>query len=160
MAKPKGQASNGDGPEELTIEEKQTKVCELFSRGWSFRRINDLKIYGSDETIRQWILKDPAFAGQYARAKQIWRDTRFEEMEEVILAPLPEDPLWAKIRLEQRRQQIDARKWQLSKEEPKKYGKLAEEAAKEEPQKPDEDETPSSDLPQDKLIERIQRKLG
>lgn len=65
-------------------------------------------------TVYAWLLNNKDFQNNYARACSIRRDNRFEDMEEKM-KEYAYDPQLARIA-------IDIVKFQLSKEEPKKYG--------------------------------------
>lgn len=64
-------------------------------------------------TIYDWFVKFPEFADNYARASLIRREERFEAMEDI-----PDK----EADVQKARLKVDILKWQLSKEEPKKYG--------------------------------------
>ena len=84
------------------------------------------------DTVREWLKANPTFAAQYARAKEDYAESVFEEIEEIAddgrndwieretkrgtYIALNEEAL-GRSRL-----RIDARKWMLSKLMPKKYG--------------------------------------
>jgi hypothetical protein len=65
------------------------------------------------DTIYQWLNNNKGFSDNYARACTLRREERFEKMEEI--PDLEEDVQRARLK-------IDVLKWQLSKEEPRKYG--------------------------------------
>lgn len=64
-------------------------------------------------TIYDWLSTYEEFADNYARACVIRREERFERMDEI--PDQVEDVQRARLK-------VDVLKWQLSKEEPKKYG--------------------------------------
>jgi hypothetical protein len=64
------------------------------------------------DTIYTWLNKYPDFSDKYARACTLRREERFEAMEEI--PDLEEDVQRARLK-------VDVLKWQLSKEEPRKY---------------------------------------
>ena len=66
----------------------------------------------SRETIYTWMTEFRDFSDNYARACKIRREDRFERMEDVV----EHEPDVQRARLK-----VDVIKWQLSKEEPKKY---------------------------------------
>lgn len=67
----------------------------------------------SRETIYQWLVKHPDFADNYARACLLRREQKFEALEEIV--DREEDVNRARLK-------VDVIKWQLSKEDPRKYG--------------------------------------
>ena len=67
----------------------------------------------SRDVIYDWLAVNKDFSDNYARACKIRREERFEKMEDI---PDQEEDV-QKARLK-----VDILKWQLSKEEPKKYG--------------------------------------
>ena len=65
------------------------------------------------DTVYNWLARHDEFADKYARACKIRRENRFEALEEVV--DKDEDVQRSRLR-------VDVIKWQLSKEEPRKYG--------------------------------------
>ena len=65
------------------------------------------------DTIYRWLNENKDFSDNYARACKIRREERFEKMEEI---PDIEDDV------QRARLKVDVLKWQLAKEEPRKYG--------------------------------------
>lgn len=65
------------------------------------------------DTVHSWLANDDTFSDKYARACRIRREGKFYEMEVV-----------ARTEFDVQRARLinDTLKWQLSKEEPKKYG--------------------------------------
>lgn len=64
-------------------------------------------------TVYDWLSQNKDFSDNYARANKIRREERFELMEDI--PDQVEDVQRARLK-------VDVLKWQLSKEEPKKYG--------------------------------------
>lgn len=91
------------------------KICLLIAEGKNLRQIakEEISELPSRKTIHEWLIKHKYFGDQYARAKMIGMEVRFEEM--IDLAKNEEDVQRARL-------MIDVIKWQLSKELPKKYG--------------------------------------
>lgn len=89
------------------------KICDLIASGLSLRKVCKLDGIPSRDTISQWIVNDKDFSDQYARACRFRREEKFDELEEIT--EIVEDVQRARLK-------IDVIKWQLSKEEPKKYG--------------------------------------
>lgn len=65
------------------------------------------------DTVHVWLVEHKNFSDSYVRACNIRREFRFETLEDVV--DKEDDPARARIK-------VDVIKWQLSKEEPKKYG--------------------------------------
>jgi hypothetical protein len=65
------------------------------------------------DTVHSWLIEHEDFSDNYVRACKIRREYRFETLEDV--ADREEDVNRARLK-------VDVIKWQLSKEEPKKYG--------------------------------------
>lgn len=102
-------------------------ICARLAEGLSLRKAceaEDVK----HPTFLLWVSASPELADQYARNKAHGRALRFDALRE-IAASEPErddkgriDPGWVAWK----RLHIDAEKWSLSKEEPKKYGEKLE----------------------------------
>ncbi len=97
----------------VTTPENKAKVLELISDGLSVREICRQENMPARKTIYQWIREDEDFGNNYARACAWRADTLFDEIEDIADG----DGDVARDRL-----RIDARKWKLSKMQPKKYG--------------------------------------
>jgi hypothetical protein len=67
----------------------------------------------SRDTVHAWLASKTEFSDQYAHACKLRRENKFEELEDI--AETEKDVQRARLR-------VDVIKWQLSKEEPKKYG--------------------------------------
>lgn len=104
-----------------------TKIAE---DGLALRNILKEDGMPSYETFYKW-LSDETKAKQYARATEIRADSLFEEM--LSIADTPQEGTTKKVSdkgeeitygdmINHRRLQVDARKWILSKMNPKKYG--------------------------------------
>lgn len=89
------------------------KICDLITTGLSLRKVCKLPGIPSRQTIHSWLIKDKDFFDQYARASKLRREEKFDELEDIT--DEVEDVQRARLK-------IDVIKWQLSKEEPKKYG--------------------------------------
>lgn len=100
------------------------KVCERVEQGESLRKIfasNDSPM--SNTLFYRLIGENSDLNERYARAKQIYADSLFEEILD-ISDHSEEDhtPFTGSNVIQRDRLKIDARKWILSKLEPKKYG--------------------------------------
>lgn len=65
------------------------------------------------DTIYRWMVKDKDFSDKYVAAAKLRRELKFESLE--IIADSEPDVNRARLK-------VDVIKWQLSKEEPRKYG--------------------------------------
>ena len=76
-------------------------------------------------TFYDWIEKDKEKSIQYARAVDVRIEKKFESIERDYLEEPQRDPTTGKIDtgwVQLQRLKIDAKKWELSKLKPKKYG--------------------------------------
>ena len=108
-------------------------VIDLISSGLSVRKaIEELNTINR-ETFFSWISKDPELANRYARATEVRADAIFEEMFDIADDGSND---WVEKfdktgesyyelngeHIQRSKLRIDARKWALSKMQPKKYG--------------------------------------
>lgn len=116
---------------ELTddLREKINIICERIAHGESLRSILKDKIPFSKSTFFDIVNDNKDIADQYARAMTERHDHLFEEI--LIIADSQENdisllPDGTEVinhnAIQRNRLQIDARKWALSKMNPKKYG--------------------------------------
>jgi hypothetical protein len=89
------------------------RICTLIAEGRSLRSICAEAEFPAMNTVRVWLLNDPAFQAQYARARELQAEHYAEEIVEI--ADTEPDSNKARVR-------IDARKWTAVKLLPKKYG--------------------------------------
>lgn len=89
------------------------KICERMAEGESLRAICKTKGFPAKRTVLRWVAADGTLAKQYAEAQLMRAEHYFDEIVEI--ADGGTDP--AKTRV-----QVDARKWVLSRMNPKKYG--------------------------------------
>ena len=81
--------------------------------GWlSTTKICEKEEMPHRSTLNDWLSKHWEFADKYVRACKIRREDRFERLEDIV--DTIEDVQKARLK-------VDVIKWQLSKEEPKKY---------------------------------------
>ena len=119
-------------PIENTEEEINEKF-DLIIRDIEINRMSlisslNCKDMPSSSTFYEWLNKYPEFAKRYARACEVRQESKFEEILEI--ADDDSDTYYDEAgnkrvdpaAVQKKRLQIDARKWQLSKENPKKYG--------------------------------------
>lgn len=102
--------------------ERLLKIFEIISNGESLRKALE-QVKMSSATFFEWIDNDADKAKQYARACEDRADMIFEEIFE-ISNHTEEDhtPLTGGNVVQRDKLKIDARKWALSKMNPKKYG--------------------------------------
>jgi len=112
-------------PSEFTPE-IANEICERLSKGESLRSIcadQDGGWMPSDTTVHRWLAGSEdwqqAFREQYAHARDVQADTKFDQAWDIADKATPENVAVARL-------QIDTIKWQAGKLAPKKYGeKLA-----------------------------------
>jgi len=114
------------------------ELCTLISNGMSIRQIlkadEKTKRFPAQSTIYEWLIVHPAFAEQYARAREEQADTIADEIIQIADETPDTEPVIDRrtgelIRMELsnsyiqwQRNRIDARKWTAMKLKPKKYG--------------------------------------
>ena len=97
----------------LYTQELATDICRRILKGKNLSKICREDDMPHRDTVHTWLAKHSEFADNYVRACAIRRENRFEDLEEVV--DKTEDVQRARLK-------VDVIKWQLSKEEPKKYG--------------------------------------
>lgn len=94
------------------------EICDRLAKGESLRKIcgeeRDDFIPGRT-TVLKWLAENEAFASQYARARELQADAKFEEAWEIAETATVENVQVARLK-------IDTIKWQTAKLQPKKYG--------------------------------------
>lgn len=95
-------------------EEMGNLICDKLTEGLSLRRICKDDAFPNASTVYVWLDRFPAFAEQYARAREAATEDMLEEMLEIA-----DDPL---LEAQDKRVRIDTRKWAMGKLKPKKYG--------------------------------------
>lgn len=111
-------------------------VISRIEKGQSVRFIGDEEGLPCSNTIHEWVKNIPEFAERYARAKESYADSVFEELLEISddsrndwieretqkgsFITLNDEAI-SRARL-----RVDTRKWMLSKLSPKKYGEKLE----------------------------------
>lgn len=107
----------------VITDETRARAEAVFARmreGLSFRKA--AKAEGVPmQTVQGWIAADEDLAGQYARAREEGHEAMADEIRE-----LADKPAADAVEAAQRRLQVDARKWLLSKQAPKRYGDKVE----------------------------------
>jgi hypothetical protein len=113
----------GYRPEE--IEEKFNKILSEIRKGRSVSSILKEKGMPCRDTFDDWLNQDSLKIDKYTRAKEIGIDAKFESIEQDYSEEPQRDPETGKIDpawVNLQRLKIDAKKWELSKLLPKKYG--------------------------------------
>jgi hypothetical protein len=94
------------------------EICERLAKGLSLRKIlgpgRDAFLPGQN-TVFKWLEENAAFAKQYARARELQADAKFDEAWEIAESATVEDVQVSRLK-------IDTIKWQTAKLAPKKYG--------------------------------------
>lgn len=103
----------GAGRPTIFSDELAAEICKQIIDGLSLRKICKSEQMPNRDTIHDWLSKNTSFSDQYAKACKLRRENKFEELEDIAAS----EPDVQRARLK-----IDVVKWQLSKEEPKKYG--------------------------------------
>ena len=121
-------------------------VCEKLMAGESLRAICRLPSMPEAKTLFRWLDKRPAFRQQYARAREIQAELKFDELQEIsddgtndwMQRNDPDNPGYqANGEYVQRSKlRADTLKWRLSKMLPKKYGDKIETTLRTEPGEP------------------------
>lgn len=105
-------------------QERFELIIERIEEGESLRSIlKDIHI--SQRTFFEWVDSDKELEKQYARAIEIRAETKFESIESDYMEEPQRDPESGRIDsawVALQRLKIDAKKWELSKLMPKKYG--------------------------------------
>ena len=96
-------------------QEMADAICEGLESGLSLRKVCADPAMPDKSTVLRWVARNVEFRNQYAHAREIGAEVRFDELEELAATATPESVSVVKL-------QIDTRKWALSKQMPKKYG--------------------------------------
>ena len=110
-----------------TKEEKEELFKTIFTsieNGYSLRKAL-ISVKLSSKTFYEWIDDDEDKLKQYARACEERTLMKFESIEDDYMEKPERDPMTGKIDpgwVQMQRLKIDAKKWELSKLNPKKYG--------------------------------------
>jgi len=108
-----GQQTKTRGRPSLYTKELAEKICRHITNGGTLNKLCNKKAFPNRDTVYNWLLIHGEFADMYTRACEIRREIKFESLTDMI--DQEENPQKARLKL-------DAIKWQLSKEEPRKYG--------------------------------------
>lgn len=112
-----GNETNPVGRPTLYSEELVGKFLWYIASGQSLRSACKMPGMPSHTTILRWFNYNEGFRSQYARATEFRADMRFEKIDEIV-----RDMMLGLISPRAARVMIDALKWQMSKENPKRYG--------------------------------------
>lgn len=116
------------------ITNRVNDICDIIEDGNSLRyALKELNT--SSKSFYLWIDEDKELAKQYARATKIRAEIKFDSIEEDYSETPRLDPETGRIDsawVQLQRLKIDAKKWELSKLNPKKYGNTPEDEEKEE----------------------------
>jgi hypothetical protein len=108
-------------------------ICIRLAEGESLRSICKDDAMPSQVTVYSWLFKFPEFLKQYTHAREEQAETHADEIVAIADETPETTPVFDKegnqidIKLDSayiqwQRQRIDARKWNASKQRPKKYG--------------------------------------
>lgn len=89
------------------------RICERMANGESLRAICKGKDMPNKRTVLRWLECNEKLADQYSEAQNLRAEHYFDEI--IDIADSKADPQKTRV-------QIDARKWVLSRMNPKKYG--------------------------------------
>lgn len=94
------------------------EICSRLAKGESLRKIcgpeRDDFLPGQN-TVFKWLDENATFAKQYARARELQADAKFDEAWEIAELATVENVQVARLK-------VDTIKWQTAKLAPKKYG--------------------------------------
>ena len=102
-----------------------SEICDLIASGLSLRNAIDKSGTISKKVFFDWIDSEREKSDQYAQAMVDRADLKFESIEKDYLETPQRDPETGRIDpgwVNLQRLKIDAKKWELSKLMPKKYG--------------------------------------
>jgi hypothetical protein len=108
-----GKRKRGRPPEAVPQDVADT-ICRRLEMGESLRAICESEGMPTVRTVFDWVHKSPDFAQQYARARDAGCELEFDEIKS-IADDVDGDTDRARLR-------VDARKWRLSKQLPRKFG--------------------------------------
>lgn len=110
---------------ERIAEYKKKILFEMSENGLSLRKISTIEGFPANKIIFEWLKVDKSFSEQYARAREIMIDAKFDSIAQDYLEEPQRDAKTGNIDtawVALQRLKIDAKKWELSKLNPKKYG--------------------------------------
>ena len=101
----------------LYTEELASRICDLVAERVPVVEICAMDDMPSKDTLYRWKRQNKEFSDQYARAREHRADSRQDNIDEIVSKVLTGD-----IDPQAARVIIDAEKWQMSKEQPRRYG--------------------------------------
>lgn len=110
---PKKTKTTKMGRPSLFTDELAREICALVISGTNLNQICSRDDMPNRDTLYSWLASKQDFSDNYARACKIRREFKFEALQEIV--DQEEDVQRARLK-------VDVIKWQLGKEEPKKYG--------------------------------------
>lgn len=117
MATKKNTSAKPVGRPPVYSQDTKDNICARIANGESLRAVCRDNGMPNQDTVHMWLNKDDAFVEQYARACARREDSFFDDLIEIADSVTADAAEVAKARV-----QIDARKWVLSRMNPKKYG--------------------------------------
>ena len=102
-----------------------TEICDLIASGLSLRKSIEQSKTINKAVFFDWVNSDKSKTDQYARSMELRAEVKFESIEEDYMEKPRLDPESGRIDsawVALQRLKIDAKKWELSKLMPKKYG--------------------------------------
>ncbi|CAI3953976.1 unnamed protein product [Commensalibacter communis] len=97
-------------------EELVNKICEQIARGSTLLKICENEHMPGYSTVMTWKNERKKFQDKYARAREDRADFRFDEIDQILSEDMKD-----MVAVQRAKLKIDAKKWQMSKEAPKKY---------------------------------------
>jgi len=124
---------NSRGRPSIYTKDLVDRICIRLSLGESVRSICKDPEMPSQALIYQWLYRHPDFLEQYTRAREEQAETHADEIVDIadetpaLLEVKDKDGNVVDIKLDSayiawQKQRIDSRKWNASKQRPKKYG--------------------------------------
>lgn len=99
--------------------EKAAQICERIADGESLRTICLDEAMPGRATVLRWLGEWPEFRDQYAQAREMQADAKFDEAWDIAHKAKSDDVAVARL-------QVDTIKWQTAKLAPRKYGERLE----------------------------------
>ncbi len=109
----KSRQGKGGGRPSHYSKEYAEKLCKFISEGGTVNKLCKKRSSPSRDTFYRWLLEHGEFSDMYARACEIRREIKFESLEDMI----DKESNTQKARLK-----LDAFRFQLEREDPRKYG--------------------------------------
>ncbi|MDI2113057.1 terminase small subunit-like protein [Commensalibacter nepenthis] len=97
-------------------EEIVNKICEQIASGGTLLKICENEDMPGYSTVMAWKNERKEFQDKYARAREDRADFRFDEIDQILSEDMQD-----MVAVQRAKLKIDAKKWQMSKEAPKKY---------------------------------------